>query len=774
MKKTVLFMLVITMLFSAFVAVNAADEEIHGFSYNSDDYFSTDFVQTSGANVALGTSGWRSLTEEEGKMGRDGNAAFKIEGGKMYLQAWRTNRNSEYSRYAANDGNIAALAYATPSTYLTGNQIIKFSTNRQHATCSPGVRFMVHDGGKSYYAVVLGGQYIQAFEGGSNEVAYRIYKCSNGTISKGKEVLLSSVSTIGRVGEGEYPSFTVTYNNGTISMVIESYNSNGKLARTYTDTWTDSTPFTFEDGETATVWFTSVGNSNASRYSRFENIRIDSLTSETESFDDGTLKYTLYRDYEGNTLKSKYAVVNGFSSSVTQSLSIPAKVTVGEVDYPVTKIANNAFNNSSYNTKNLWYVDASNSALVESGDSAFRGSGVRTVKLPSTLTTISTNVFRGCEYLHTINIPAGVSTLNAGTFYSVMGLSNEAYLNVTFEGSDIAFATTGDAVLSFAQNNKKLKATVNSPAVKDAVAAYCASKGITAEFAIAGTYDDGTLKYATSGNYVGNEVVEAKATITGFSANATAESKKTLTVPATVTVDGIEYAVTKIADGAFRSVGELMYVKAAESSLVEIGESSFRGSQVRTVELPSTLTTIAANAFRGCEYLNTINIPANVTTIKAGTFYSVMGNSNESYLNMTFEGTSIAFEKTGDAAISFASTATGKKVKAIVSHPAVKSAVETYCGTTLGYEIEYVMLYEDGVIKVNAPKTLNEDMFVIALYDEDRLLSADVKYISKNEGESYEYNLAENGIDLSSCVHAKAFLWTSGELTPLTLYLTVK
>lgn len=67
-------------------------------------------------------------------------------------------------------------------------------------------------------------------------------------------------------------------------------------------------------------------------------------------------------------------------------------------------------------------------------------------------------------------------------------------------------------------------------------------------------------------------------------------------IPRTVTHGGVTYAVT------------------------QIGNASFRGSNLRKVTLPDTITSIAAYAFHNATYLHTINFPEGLTRIGAWAF----------------------------------------------------------------------------------------------------------------------------------------------------------
>lgn len=493
MKKAVLFMLVVTMVFSTFMmAVNAADEEIHGFSYNSNDYFSTNVEEQTGSGKTLGESGWRSVNgTTEGTMGNDDDAWFYINGEKktMYLST-RPTRTSGWTCYNTNDKNIPALVYNTPSKYLTGDQTIKFNSYIAHSTGSFGVRFKVHNDGKNYYAVVFGGDWIADNNNGP-QISYKIYKFVNGEIADYKE----GKAADGNIQTGEFPVVNISCEGATISFELVSDNGSGTIVRTWKDSWTDKNPFTFSETDTATVWLTACGNKGDNkRFAYFKNIEINSVSSVTGTYDDGTLKYDTRYKRSGDTITDAKATITGFSAGATndakKTLTVPATVTDADgIEYTVTKIANDAFKG----VKELLYIEAGESALEEIGDSSFRGSEVRTVKLPSTLTTISGSAFRGCSYLNAINIPEKVTKIGYCAFYQVLGGKSDTYLNITFEGNAIKL-NQYDIDFPSGRNNK-IKATVSHPDVKSAVENYCSSYSIGCETEYAMLYKNGTAKF---------------------------------------------------------------------------------------------------------------------------------------------------------------------------------------------------------------------------------------------------------------------------------------
>ena len=77
-----------------------------------------------------------------------------------------------------------------------------------------------------------------------------------------------------------------------------------------------------------------------------------------------------------------------------------------------------------------------------------------------------------------------------------------------------------------------------------------------------------------------------------------------LTIPATVTYDGITYKVTSIRSGAFYSLEGLTSV-TIPNSVSAIGSDAFYGcTNLTSVTIPNSVTTIGSNAFEGTAWYN--------------------------------------------------------------------------------------------------------------------------------------------------------------------------
>ena len=115
---------------------------------------------------------------------------------------------------------------------------------------------------------------------------------------------------------------------------------------------------------------------------------------------------------------------------------------------------------------------------------------------------------------------------------------------------------------------------------------------------------------------------DAKTPEVEYTAPVNKETKKVV-IPDTVTIDGVEYAVTSIAKNAFKNNKKLTEVKIGKN-VTSIGDNAFAGCKnLRKVELNENLTAIGKNAFKNCKRLKTITIKStklNKKNVKKGVF----------------------------------------------------------------------------------------------------------------------------------------------------------
>ncbi|MBQ8527498.1 MAG: leucine-rich repeat domain-containing protein [Lachnospiraceae bacterium] len=94
-----------------------------------------------------------------------------------------------------------------------------------------------------------------------------------------------------------------------------------------------------------------------------------------------------------------------------------------------------------------------------------------------------------------------------------------------------------------------------------------------------------------------------------------------VTIPNTVTIDGIVYKVTAIEANAFKKNKKITKVTIG-SNVTSIGKNAFTGcTKLTSVTIDKKVKTIGAGAFSGCSKLKTLKIGSAVTTISDKAFY---------------------------------------------------------------------------------------------------------------------------------------------------------
>ena len=121
----------------------------------------------------------------------------------------------------------------------------------------------------------------------------------------------------------------------------------------------------------------------------------------------------------------KFKVLTETTAEVTKencvegSVTIPSKVVIDGKTYSVVSIADNAFKNC----KDLTGITIP-SSVVKIGTGAFQGSGLTTIELPSSITSICLSLFSGCSDLVSVKIPSSVESIGENAFVDCTGLTN--------------------------------------------------------------------------------------------------------------------------------------------------------------------------------------------------------------------------------------------------------------------------------------------------------------------------------------------------------------
>jgi len=283
-------------------------------------------------------------------------------------------------------------------------------------------------------------------------------------------------------------------------------------------------------------------------------------------------------------------------------LAIPAKLD----GYPVTGISSMAFQRCE---------EITSVAIPEGvryiGEAAFDGClSLARVTLPNSLTDIAQNAFRSCGSLKRMTLPEGLISIEQDAFIgsgltsimipaSVTSIEANPFIGCPLERVDVSLGNPAYEQIGGALFDKREKKLVAYPAAR---------KGAYA-------IPDGTLLIAS-------RAFESCEALTGITIpnGVTGIGDSAFDGCAGLTGVTLPDSVTSIGEKAFRGCVGLTNATLS-ANLTSIGASAFFGCKGLTgVIIPDSVTDIGHSAFLGCEGLTSVNIPHGVTSITSSTF----------------------------------------------------------------------------------------------------------------------------------------------------------
>jgi photosystem II stability/assembly factor-like uncharacterized protein len=258
-------------------------------------------------------------------------------------------------------------------------------------------------------------------------------------------------------------------------------------------------------------------------------------------------------------------------------------------DYPANATPRMGF----YNKKSLTSVILPNS-LSAIGRSTFNScSALTSLNIPSSVTSLGYAAFNGCGSLSSVNIPSSVTLIDTWTFgnctslktisipSSVTTIGTNAFL---YSGLENIILPTGlQTIGQYAFQNCSALTSVVIPSTLTSVG-YCAF-----------TFDNALAKFVVASDN-----------------------------PSFSSLDGVLFD---------KSQHKLISYPAARNSVYQIpvgvnvvDTAAFEGSWgMQSIIIPSTVTTLAPEAFYMCMNVKSIDIPASVTYIGSYAFYNCNG-----------------------------------------------------------------------------------------------------------------------------------------------------
>lgn len=275
------------------------------------------------------------------------------------------------------------------------------------------------------------------------------------------------------------------------------------------------------------------------------------------------------------------------------------------------------------NCSSLTNVDFSKTTNLKVIDNeAFSGcKNIKTLNLPTTITTIGDYAFADLSEVTTLDIPLSLEQIGVAAF---RGLNNLTTLNISAEHSN--FIYENGALLS-----KDKKTLVFYMASQE-------SNTYTFPQELENIY-----AYAFSGAKNLKEVVlpsNIKALPEGLFYNCRALTTVTLAEGTTtistrafegciklVTINNVQ-GIISIKSSAFKGCSSIKNIPLNDK-VQELGESAFENcSSIESITVPSSIKEIAKAAFKGCSSLTTINLLEGLETIGVSAFEGCKNISN--------------------------------------------------------------------------------------------------------------------------------------------------
>ena len=354
--------------------------------------------------------------------------------------------------------------------------------------------------------------------------------------------------------------------------------------------------------------------------------------------------------------------------------TVPSAVTYQGRNYPVTGIWKGAFAIS------LDWTEANSSKDK-------RNEVITSVDLPASVTQIGERAFYFCKNLTTITVKStkvsidylAFATQNSSTSGTTVDFS--AVTTLQSNGTD-KWAGVKKVIL----NNEDQLDTIKSNVNTGAVAVIGNNKWVMGSDGNWTEQPKTNLK-ATVGDITWTfDAVGGKATLTAYSS----KEATSVTVPSTLTKDGVTYTVTELGAGLFGWTGDYT-------------EHDKYNKNIRNVVIPKTVTTIGEDMFRYSQNLESVTIQGESITFKSGRTFS--GTSSLKVLDMSAVK-SIAFGANGD---TYFSNMGSNKSPAIfyVSSSDIMSAVQNHRSTTSPCYLTYAVT-NGGTLK--NPPTSNTEL----------------------------------------------------------------
>ena len=258
----------------------------------------------------------------------------------------------------------------------------------------------------------------------------------------------------------------------------------------------------------------------------------------------------------------------------------------------ITALPTQAF----YNSKNVEHLILPNT-LITIGEEMFYQSKLKTVVIPANATTIGNSAFEQCASLISIDIPANVETIGTAAFKGCSSLTT-----VTFEKESQLKTISGGysnpnyyGVFSDCTALTSIKIPASVKTIEEAAFKGCSSLATV-------TFEKGSQLKTIGGD--------------SYSSGAFSDCTALTSIEIPASVETIEAA-------AFRGCSKLATVTFEKASQLKTISTAFSSCPIISIEIPASVETIETSAFRGCSKLATVTFEkgSQLKTIRSADSY---------------------------------------------------------------------------------------------------------------------------------------------------------
>jgi hypothetical protein len=324
------------------------------------------------------------------------------------------------------------------------------------------------------------------------------------------------------------------------------------------------------------------------------------------------------------------------------------EVTVAEGSN-LTSIGNVAFGSCGYTLGTYEGFMIANLAgatkLTTLGDYAFESSGLIEITLPTSLTSLERDAFKGCKSLTGITIPDSVTAIGTGVFRECTVLSSVTFgensqltsigEKAFYDCENLIGIALPDSVTSIGQQAFDSCGNLTSisipgvTSIGDYAFRYCGKLAIFIPESVS-TIEESAFAYAAKAIYC-----EAESQPEGW-ASIEYASWDDYTYASIVwgykPTDDSYFTFTEQEDGTYSVVAKdstnmpnEVYIPLTYNGrgVTALGYKAFNNCyNITKIVLPESIKTIGSTAFQNCEALTEVNIPSGVTEIGDYTFFN--------------------------------------------------------------------------------------------------------------------------------------------------------